>query len=442
MKHTKKYLGITFLFLCCLLGMPLFSQPLAQTDVPIERISRRQCSGTAMPYAYQQRKQSAPPAGYSPFYINHLGRHGARYLSSASKITPVLKILHNAKQQNMLTERGLEIDSFLTELSVQSENKWGKLTALGKEEQRNIARRMITNYPAVFDPIQGDSMTIFSISTSVHRCIESMESFTAELKSLNPSLIIHSESGTKFDSILRFFDCNAAYLVYKERGGWGKVYNPFVQQNTPVTQVQKALFVPGFAVPDNSLIDFSNKLFQIYAILPDMNIEFPMEDIFPIQDARRLWENSNLRQYLLKGPSTIGQGVPVDIAAPLLEDFLITAKQAIETDGICADIRFAHAETLIPFAALLGIPQASARIDNPQQVATSWQDFGIAPMAANIQWIFYRNASNETIVKVLLNEQEVFLPVTSDIQPYYRWDDLYTYYKRMVDALYQKDKIR
>ena len=163
---------------------------------------------------------------------------------------------------------------------------------------------------------------------------------------------------------------------------------------------------------------------------------------FPIQDARRFWENNNLRQYLLKGPSTIGQGLPVDIAAPLLEDFLITAQQAIETDGICADIRFAHAETLIPFAALLGIPQASARIDNLRQVAASWQDFGIAPMAANIQWIFYRNDSNEIIVKVLLNEQEVFLPVTSDIQPYYRWKELYTYYKRMVDALYQKDRIR
>ncbi len=440
MKGINVYLGV--ILVCCLVGIPAYSQPLAQNNIPIERISRLQCSGTAMPYAYQPRKQSAPPAGYSPFYINHVGRHGARYLSSASKITQVLKILHSAKQQNRLTARGAEIDSFLTELSVLSEDRWGELTALGKEEQRNIARRMITNYPAVFDPVRGDSMTIFSISTNVHRCIESMESFIAELKSLNPTLIIHSESGTKFDSILRFFDCNPAYNAYKERGGWENVYNSFVHQNSSVAQVQKSLFIPGFAVSNDSLIDFSNKLFQIYAILPDMDIEFPMEDIFPIQDARRFWENNNLRQYLLKGPSTIGQGLPVDIAAPLLEDFLITAQQAIETDGICADIRFAHAETLIPFAALLGIPQASARIDNLRQVAASWQDFGIAPMAANIQWIFYRNDSNEIIVKVLLNEQEVFLPVTSDIQPYYRWKELYTYYKRMVDALYQKDRIR
>lgn len=440
MKGINIYLGV--ILICCLVGIPAYSQPLAQNDIPVEHISRLQCSGTAMPYAYQPRKQSAPPAGYSPFYINHVGRHGARYLSSASKITPVLKILHNAKQQNMLTARGLEIASFLTKLSVQSEDKWGYLTDLGKEEQRNIARRMITNYPAVFDPVQGDSMTIFSISTNVRRCIESMESFTAELKSLNPSLIIHSEFGTKFDSILRFFDCNPAYNAYKESGEWERIYNRFVQQNSPTIAVQKALFVPGFVVSNDSLTDFTNSLFQIYAILPDMSIEFPMEDIFPIQDARRFWENSNLKQYLRKGPSTIGQGLPVDIAAPLLEDFLITAQQAIKTNGICADIRFAHAETLIPFAALLGIPQASARMDDPQQVAASWQDFGIAPMAGNIQWIFYRNASNEIIVKVLLNEQEVFLPVTSDIQPYYRWDDLYTYYKRMVDALYQKDKIR
>ena len=221
MKGINIYLGV--ILVCCLVGIPAYSQPLAQNNIPIERISRLQCSGTAMPYAYQPRKQSAPPAGYSPFYINHVGRHGARYLSSASKITQVLKILHSAKQQNRLTARGAEIDSFLTELSVLSEDRWGELTALGKEEQRNIARRMITNYPAVFDPVRGDSMTIFSISTNVHRCIESMESFIAELKSLNPTLIIHSESGTKFDSILRFFDCNPAYNAYKERGGWENV---------------------------------------------------------------------------------------------------------------------------------------------------------------------------------------------------------------------------
>lgn len=440
MKLLNTYLWL--IFFCFLSEIPAYSQPLAQNNIPIERISILQCSGTAMPYLYEKRGQSAPPAGYTPFYINHLSRHGARYLTSASKITPVLKIFNNAAQQNMLTLRGKEVSRFLTELSAQSDGKWGELTTLGKEEQRNIARRMIANFPAVFDPIQGDSMTIFAISTGVHRSIQSMECFTSELKNLNPTLIIHSESGSKFDSILRFFDCNPAYNIYKKEGIWKQEYNEFALKNTPIKQVKKILFNPEFSLPNDSLIDFVNNLFQIYAILPNMNVQFSMDDIFPIQDARRFWANSNLLQYLRKGPSTIGEGLPVDIAAPLLEDFLITARQAIEAGGISADLRFAHAETLIPFSALLGIPQASSRIAQPQQVAATWQDFRISPMAGNIQWIFYRNASKEIIVKVMLNEQEVFLPVPSDIQPYYHWENLYAYYKRIIDALYQKSVIK
>ena len=85
MKLLNTYLWL--IFFCFLSEIPAHSQPLAQNNIPIERISLLQCSGTAMPYLYEKRGQSAPPAGYTPFYINHLSRHGARYLTSVSKIT-------------------------------------------------------------------------------------------------------------------------------------------------------------------------------------------------------------------------------------------------------------------------------------------------------------------------------------------------------------------
>lgn len=56
------------------------AQPLSQNNIPIDGISAIQCSGTSMPYLYERRGQSAPPAGYMPFYINHLGRQGFVYL--------------------------------------------------------------------------------------------------------------------------------------------------------------------------------------------------------------------------------------------------------------------------------------------------------------------------------------------------------------------------
>jgi hypothetical protein len=60
-------------------------------------------------------------------------------------------------------------------------------------------------------------------------------------------------------------------------------------------------------------------------------------------------------------------------------------------------------------------------------VAEAWQDFRITPMAANVQWIFYRNKAGEVILNVLLNERETTLPVRPYSKPYYRWEDVLAY---------------
>lgn len=64
-----------------------------------------------------------------------------------------------------------------------------------------------------------------------------------------------------------------------------------------------------------------------------------------------------------------------------------------------------------------------------------WCDFRIIPMAANIQIIFYRSDDTRKplLVKVLLNEHEARLPISSDIEPYYRWSDLKSYYITKLD---------
>ena len=52
-------------------------------------------------------------------------------------------------------------------------------------------------------------------------------------------------------------------------------------------------------------------------------------------------------------------------------------------------------------------------------------------MASNIQIIFYRPKKGETgdiLVKAMLNEREVSLPIQTDQYPYYKWADLRKYY--------------
>ena len=69
-----------------------------------------------------------------------------------------------------------------------------------------------------------------------------------------------------------------------------------------------------------------------------------------------------------------------------------------------------------------------------------WINFEVFPMAANIQFIFYRKnkKDRDVIFKVLLNENEATLPLPTDQAPYYRWNDFRTFFlKKLAD--YQKD---
>ena len=75
---------------------------------------------------------------------------------------------------------------------------------------------------------------------------------------------------------------------------------------------------------------------------------------------------------------------------------------------VAANLRFAHAETLMPLLSLLQINGCYYLTHYFDQVATNWQDFNIVPMAANLQFIFFKNEKGDVYVRTDLNE----LPVT------------------------------
>jgi hypothetical protein len=57
-------------------------------------------------------------------------------------------------------------------------------------------------------------------------------------------------------------------------------------------------------------------------------------------------------------------------------------------------------------------------------------------MCGNVQLIFYRKQnSRDILVKLLLNEREVTLPLRTDVSPYYHWNDVREYWKRVVKRI-------
>ena len=52
-------------------------------------------------------------------------------------------------------------------------------------------------------------------------------------------------------------------------------------------------------------------------------------------------------------------------------------------------------------------------------------------MGANLQFVFYRSeADPEVLVRVMLNEKDLDLPLKSVTGAYFKWKDVYEFYSR------------
>ena len=73
-----------------------------------------------------------------------------------------------------------------------------------------------------------------------------------------------------------------------------------------------------------------------------------------------------------------------------------------------------------------------------------WVNYHIAPMAANLQFVFFRrnkqDRADDVLFKVLLNENEATLPLPSDHAPYYKWSDFRRYYLKKLERYDEKER--
>lgn len=389
----------------------------------------QQYAGTAMPYPIVKDSSVFFQDDMVPFYINHLGRHGARFPTSGKALNRVMEILESAQRENRLKSRGLTLLSIIQNLLGTFDGQWGKLSVVGEEEQQGIARRMIEHYPQLFS----DSAKVQAIATYVPRCIHSMNAFLACMVEFNSSLHIQRNEGRQYNGILRFFDLNQSYVDYKENGDWRPIYETFVRQKISPVSVVKNFFLESGQETDKEAEEFVMALFSIAAILPDTGATTSLDGLFTIDEWHNYWQTQNLRQYMSKSSSPVGQMLPVAIAWPLLSEFIHSVDEVIKgKSDIRANFRFAHAETVIPFVALMGIEGTDVQVAVPDSVSKYWKDYEIAPMAANVQWIFYHDKAREIWVKILLNEKEMTLPVSTSRFPYYRWEIVCMYLKKRI----------
>ena len=82
---------------------------------------------------------TAAPAGYEPFFINHYGRHGSRWLINEKKYTYPLQMLEKGERNGKLTRRGQEVLDILRQVHSASKGRLGELSDIGHEQHQQIA---------------------------------------------------------------------------------------------------------------------------------------------------------------------------------------------------------------------------------------------------------------------------------------------------------------
>ena len=168
--------------------------------------------------------------------------------------------------------------------------------------------------------------------------------------------------------------------------------------------------------------------------MDSLNIDF--SDVWTKEELYNNWRVQNAWWYANSGPCPLTLSKNPLLARNLLKNILEEAQKAVEGKGDNASLRFGHDMGILPLASLMGMQGCDVKTTDLENLQTVWTDFRIIPMGANIQLIFYRHKkSKNVLVKALLNENEVTLPLKSDTAPYYNWEDFYQYYSALLKEI-------
>ncbi|EOD54008.1 histidine acid phosphatase family protein [Aeromonas molluscorum 848] len=414
----------------------------------------------------------AAPAGFTPVFTELVARHGSRSLSSPKYDVLTKQIWDAASRQGALTTLGQGLGAKVDAVTAANRQLgYGLLSALGKEEHALLATRLAERVPTLLG--KGGAPACIRVETSgKDRANESayyfMESlakrvnFVADSKDCyvsqqNPSEI---DKGlrNKFELYFHKTEPEGDYLQYLPAF---QAYMAFVGDEeegvTPAPELTEALdglktlpqtrvmaramlerlyskaFVDELAAgveyvavnPEDGdktyvrdEVDAALMLYNLFIIGPGMIREaqaqgapWDLEQFITPEESAWFSYLSDAEDFYEKGPSLSSQRATYEVAQPLLDGmFNEVQHQVIEgASEHLATLRFAHAETIIPLAALMKL-EGSRQSAQPgvlmSQASNEWRGGWVSPYAANIQWDAYRDDRGKVLVRMLYNEKE------------------------------------
>ncbi|CAM6026504.1 unnamed protein product [Sphagnum balticum] len=370
------------------------------------------------------------PVGCTPIHINLVARHGTRGPTKKriKELEKLAKRLHEVAAQ-----AGNTAPAWMRDWKSPWEGKkvGGELLPIGEEEMYYLAQRYRNNYTEIFeDDYHPETYPI--ITTQVGRSSASAVAFGigsfAGRGTLGPGkqrafAVVSDSKGN--DIHLRFHDTCMAYKQSK------KYRMPAVEKlqaevyELVAKAVKERLGLALTAEDVSSLWLLCKNEASLLDIVDRACGLFTPEEIELLE-----WAD-DLQMHHLKG---YGETLNYRMGVPLLEDVVQSMDRAMatlkdsnsDTATEKARLRFAHAETVIPFICLLGlflddVDVKSIQSEEPFQAPLRppthrlWRGAMVAPFGANTALVLHKcsldnGTGEEFLVQALHNEKSVSMP--------------------------------
>ncbi|MBO7609596.1 MAG: histidine-type phosphatase [Muribaculaceae bacterium] len=375
---------------------------------------------------------SAAPAGYEAFYMSHYGRHGSRWLTSSKTYENPVKQLARADSAGVLTLQGQRLLRALRQVKDASWQRAGDLSDVGADQHQAIAVRMVDNFPTIF----ADGANIDARSTVVIRCILSMQNETMILRTRNPRMNITTDA-SYHDMYYMGWGYGEDTLANHIRDDMKLITDSIYAAEVQPERFLKSIISDSlFAANEINGQQLMRDVFDIAGSLQG-HYQFDYMNLFYLftnDEIFHLWRLKNIYWYVNWANCPLNGNRMPFIERALLRDMIAKADEAIDSNNTGASLRFGHETCLLPLACLMELDNVNYSTTDLDNLHLYWQDYNIFPKACNIQMVFYRpvSGSGDILVKVLLNEHEATLPITTD-GPYARWDELKAYYQAKLD---------
>lgn len=412
----KRFLSILVLLLSTLALCAQGARELIQEDV-------LRAGGVYYMYPFKEHKVTPAPRGYTPVYLSHYGRHGARYLLNDIQYERSLGVLRAAHEAGALTPEGErlweEASAYFTETC---QYRAGSLTPLGWEQHYRIAQEIYKDNRKLFKrrPV------ITAGATQVPRCIVSMTAFCQGLAKADSKLDIYAAASTaELDELNPHAKENPYRTVvameegrYKRKDPWGTDLKGFIDKRIDHRAICARLFKdPAFTKPYRGTRSFVTDLYDLVFNMQCTGTTRSLLWVFRPEEVYPLWEINNYIHYMEAAPPATRRDTPA------LEHLIADADAALAAGKPSVRLRFGHDTVFLFLISALGADGFGEVPSSADGISERWWNFR-APMAATLYLVFCQNKKGDVLVKLVIDGDEATLPLPAVSGPWYRWETL------------------